>query len=105
MTSAHFQLATNLAIVFIAGLWMLIAGVVMMATAVRLARFSRALPWERPSLGWLWVLFLGFLLIVLGILAYVHPLAGAMTIGVLLGVYVIAAGVNLVALSCCRSDY
>jgi hypothetical protein len=34
----------------------------------------------------------------------VHPLA-RMTMSLLMGVYVIAAGVNLIALACCRSDW
>ena len=105
MTSAQFQLATNLAIVFVAGLWMLAAGVVLVATALRMARFFTVLPWERPHRSWLWLMLLGISLIALGILAYVHPLAGVMTIGLLMGVYVIAAGVNLIALSCCRVDW
>lgn len=105
MTSAFLQLFTNLVIIFIAGLWILSMGVVCVATAVRLARFRTVLPWEKPGFGWLWLMALGFTLILLGILAYVQPMAGVMTISVLLGVYVIAAGVNLIALSCCRAEY
>ena len=105
MTSAYFQWLTNLAIVFIAGLWILAAGIVCVATAFRLSRVSRALPWEKPRIGWLWLLLLGILLILMGVLAYVHPLAGVFTIGALLGVYVISAGVHLIALSCCPVRY
>ena len=103
MLSGFAQWMATIAIVFIAGLWMLVAGIACMATAVKLARAARVLPWERPSLGWLWLLFLGLLLAVLGILAYVNPVVGALTIGALLGVYVISAGVHLIALSCCRA--
>jgi len=103
MTSGLLQWFTALAIVFIAGLWMLAAGIACMATAVSLARAARVLPWERPSLGWLWLLFLGLLISILGILAYVNPVVGALTVGALLGVYVVFAGVHLIALSCCPS--
>lgn len=104
-TSAQLQLVTNLMVVFIAGIWMMAAGVVLMATAIRMSRYAVAMPWERPSRAWLWLLLLGLILIILGILAYVHPLAGVMTMSLLMGVYVIAAGVNLIALACCRSDW
>lgn len=103
MTNGLVQWITTLAVVFIAGLWMLVAGIACMATAVKLARAARVLPWERPSLGWLWLLFLGLLLVILGVLAYVHPVVGALTIGALMGVYVISAGVHLIGLSCCPS--
>ncbi len=105
MTSGYLQMLTNLVIVFVAGLWMLAAGVVLMATAVKLARAGRSASWEQPSLGWLWLLFLGLMLMVLGVLAYAHPIAGVVTIGTLLGVYVIASGVHLIAMSCCRTRY
>lgn len=105
MTSGYLQPLTDLVIVFIAGLWMLAAGVVLMATAVKVARAGRSEPWEQPSLGWLWLLFLGLIMMGLGVLAYVHPIAGVMTIGALLGVYVIASGVHLIAMSFCRPRY
>ncbi|HPP83335.1 MAG TPA: hypothetical protein PLZ50_07200, partial [Rubrivivax sp.] len=50
MTNGFAQWITTLAVVFIAGLWMLVAGFACMATAVKLARAARVLPWERPSL-------------------------------------------------------
>ncbi len=103
MTNGIVQWIATLAVVFIAGLWMLAAGIACMATAVKLARAARVLPWERPSLGWLWLLFLGLLLVILGVLAYVHPVVSALTIGALMGVYVISAGVHLIGLSCCPS--
>ncbi len=105
MTSGWLQLLTNLAIVFIAGLWMLVAGVVLMVTAVKLAGAWRLLSLERQGFGWLWLLFLGLVLIVLGVLAYVHPIAGVITMSALMGVYVIASGVNLIAVACCRPGY
>ena len=103
MTNDFIQWITALAVVFIAGLWMLVAGFACMATAIKLARAARVQPWERPSFGWLWLLFLGLMLVILGILAYVNPVVSALTIGALLGVYVISAGVHLIALSCCPS--
>ena len=105
MTNGALQWATNLAIVFIAGLWLLVAGIVCMVTAIKVARARALIAWERPTLGWLWLLFLGLLLILMGILAYVQPVVGVMTIGTLLGLYVIASGVELIAVSCCRPVY
>ena len=105
MTSARFQWLTNLAVVFMAGLWILAAGIVCVATAFRMRRFSQALPWEKPRTSWLWLLLLGVLLIAMGILAYVHLMLGIVTIGVMLGVYVISAGIHLIALSCCPARY
>jgi len=105
MTSGYLQWITNLAIVFAAGLWAMAAGIVCMVTAVKLARVRHVLAYERPSLGWLWLLFLGLALTLLGLTAFVHPVLGVMTVGALLGAYVIASGVELIAVSCCRSVY
>ncbi len=106
MGSAFLQLATNLVIVFTAGVWMLAAGIVAIAFAVRFARASRSVyAWEKPSLAWLWLLLLGLLLAVLGIVAFVQPLSGVAAIGLLMGVYAISAGVQLIGVSCCGSDF
>ena len=106
MGSAYLQLATNLVIVFTAGVWMLAAGIVAISFAVRFARASRSVyAWEKPSLAWLWLLLLGLLLAVLGIVAFVQPLSGVAAIGLLMGVYAISAGVQLIGVSCCGSDF
>jgi uncharacterized membrane protein HdeD (DUF308 family) len=102
MGSAYLQLATNLVIVFTAGVWMIAAGVVAIAFAVRFARASRSVyAWEKPSLAWVWLLLLGLLLTVLGIVAFVRPLSGVAAIGLLMGIYAISAGVQLIGVSCC----
>ncbi len=105
MTGANFSWFPILAVVFVAGLWILSAGIVCVSTAFRMRRIGQVLPWEKPRVDWLWFLLLGILLIAMGVLAYVHPMLGVVTISVLLGVYVISAGVHLIALSLCPARY
>lgn len=105
MTSAMLKLYANLVLVFAAGLWMLSAGVVGVVMAVRLFKMGRTRSRGRHGTGWAVLLLLGIVLIGLGVVAFVHPVVSAMTIGVLLGVHVIAAGVELIAAACCKPQY
>jgi uncharacterized membrane protein HdeD (DUF308 family) len=105
LTSTSLQWISNIAIVFAVGLWIMAAGVVCMATAFKLAGTGRKTLWEKPSLGWLWLLFLGAGMMILGVLAFIHPIKGVLTMNVLLGVYVMVSGIHLIATSCCHPEY
>ena len=52
---------------------------------------------EAPGMAWGWVLILGILMIIAGILGLVNPLGLAIAIGFLVGISIIAAGTNLIA--------
>lgn len=94
-----------LMLVFAAGLWVLSTGVVCVAMAARLSRVSRLIAWNRRSRGWMGLMLLGVVLMALGVTAFLHPMVSALTAGVLLGVYVVASGVSLIATACCRPEY
>lgn len=105
MFSGYFRLFSNMVLVFIAGAWMLAVGVVCVVLAVRLLRLNRAAQWSGRSFGWGGLFFLGLILIGLGMLAYIHPVVSAMTVSVMLSIYIIAAGIDLIAVSCCRPRF
>ena len=49
--------------------------------------------------GWIWTMILGILGLLVGIYSFVHPLFAAFTIGILVGIYFIESGINMVVIA------
>ena len=82
-------LATDMFLLFVAGVWLVGQGV-----------FSIALAFEKKKLtgsfGWLGCIF-GVLAIILGLYSFAHPVFAAMTYGMLISLYFIESGFSLLA--------
>lgn len=98
LASEASQLALDIFIAYLVSVWLTVLGVVRVVNAVQL----RAVHKERGGelgRGWGWVLALGVALILCGVMAFLHPIVMALALGIMLGVCVIVAGGNLVALA------
>ncbi|GAA0560600.1 HdeD family acid-resistance protein [Chitinophaga japonensis] len=82
--------ATGIALIYIAGVWAIVAGIVEIIVAVRL---------RKEITGEGWYIAGGILTILFGILIFINPVAGALTLTIIFGIYAIVAGVMLVSLS------
>ncbi|MEG0146565.1 MAG: DUF308 domain-containing protein, partial [Clostridia bacterium] len=57
------------------------------------------IPEEMRGNRWIWMLALGVVLLVLGVLGFMNPLVVAVTLGIMIGGYIIVSGVNMIALA------
>ena len=81
--------------VYLVAAWFVIQGVVSIYLSIKVRRIQS---------GWIWGLILGILGLVLGIYSFIHPMVSALTIGMLVGFYLIEAGLNLIVVSTALAD-
>ena len=81
--------------VYLVAAWFVIQGVVSIYLSIKVRRIQS---------GWIWGLILGILGLVLGIYSFIHPMVSALTIGILVGFYLIEAGLNMIVISTALAD-
>jgi uncharacterized membrane protein HdeD (DUF308 family) len=82
--------AAALAMVYLFGCWMLLAGIASIAIAIALRRSIQ---------GEGWYILAGIITIVFSILILLNPLSGALTLTLLFGINVLVNGVFLISLA------
>lgn len=82
--------ATALAFLYLVSFWLIVAGVFEIVIAIRMRR-------EIKGEGW--YIVGGLLTVLFGIMIMVNPVAGAITLTIILGVYAIIFGILLIYLS------
>lgn len=83
---------TSSTIIYLMAVWFLLQGAVSIVLGLR----SKKVGAETKK--WLGSLVMGIFSIILGIYSLVHPVALAFSVGVLIGIYFIISGINLVFL-------
>lgn len=83
------QMLTDVAAIYLLGIWMLVMGVVRFVRAIRMRKSSGS--------AWGWQMALGILMAAAGIYSFFHPVVAAITLAWFIGIYIIIAGVDLVA--------
>lgn len=79
----------HIVLVYLLAVWFVLQGISSMYMSIRVRYFDR---------GWFLGLLLGILSICLGVYTALHPTLGAFTIGVLVGIYLIEAGMDLIVI-------
>ena len=82
--------ATGLAVLYLIAFWVIVAGLIEMVMAIRLRK-------EIKGEGW--YIVGGLLTITFGVLILVNPIAGALTLTMIFGIYALVFGVMLIYLS------
>lgn len=77
----------HIVLVYLLAVWFVFQGVSSIYMAVRYRFFNS---------GWVFGLIMGILSIIVGIYTALHPTLGALTIGILVGIYLIEAGIDLI---------
>jgi uncharacterized membrane protein HdeD (DUF308 family) len=85
----YAQLLTDIALIYMFAGWLILSGVLRIAASVKL---------KAMGFSWAWILIFGALSVLLGIYSSLHPLFTAITLGYLIGFWIISAGLNLTAL-------
>lgn len=79
----------HIVLVYLLAVWFVLQGISSMYISVRVRYFDHS---------WFLGLILGILSICLGVYTALHPTLGAFTIGVLVGIYLIEAGMDLIVI-------
>jgi len=83
---------TSSTIIYLMAVWFLLQGAVSIALGVRGKKTNA------ETKKWLGSLVMGIFSIILGIYSLIHPVALAFSVGILIGIYFIISGINLVVL-------
>jgi len=83
-------LIDGLVLYFIAT-WLIIQGVISIVLSIQVRK-------ERK--GWVWGLIAGILGVVAGILSFAHPVLTALGAGVMIGLYFVQSGFDMIVLGC-----
>ena len=87
-----FRLITDGMLIYLMAGWFLLQGIVDIFLSFRQKK-------RGEGKGWIWTMILGILGLLVGIYSFVHPLFAAFTIGILVGIYFIESGINMVVIA------
>ena len=76
--------------IYLFAAWFVVQGIMNIVVSVRSRYFTR---------GWGWGLALGIISTILGIYCFIHPELSALAIGILVGLFLIEAGIDLIVLA------
>jgi uncharacterized membrane protein HdeD (DUF308 family) len=97
--STAFQWIVDLAIVYLAAIWIIVIGILRIVHAVRVHKLRKALDAEILGSRWWLVLIVGILMVVCGVFSLFNPSGLIIAIGVNFGLNIIIAGANLIAVA------
>ncbi|MBE6844485.1 MAG: hypothetical protein E7508_02045 [Ruminococcus sp.] len=83
-----FVVLTDAALVYCMAVWFIIEGAVGIVNSVQLKKAN--------DKKWGWILAFGIIGLIVGVYSLFHPILTAFALGVLIGIYFIQAGLNLV---------
>ena len=100
IASETMQLAVDIVIAYMAAVWILWIGILRMARAAQLRHIHNQLIASGIAKHWWLVMLTGVLLIVVGIFSLINPGIMGITIGLLIGIDILFAGINAIVVSC-----
>lgn len=92
MVVPGLKLMTDGMLLYIMAVWFMVQGVVAIVMAFQQKKLAE-------GKGWIVTLILGILGVLLGIYSVAHPFILALTFGVLVGMYFIECGINMVVMA------
>lgn len=81
---------TEMMIVYMLGIWMVVGGILRIVRSIRMRSV--------PGSMWGWTLALGILMIVLGVIAFAHPVISLFAVTIIVAMDVLIAGIDLISL-------
>ena len=89
------QLVFDTMLLYFIAAWIVIQGIVTLVLSIK-TREERS--------GWIFGVIMGILAIIVGIYSFAHPALTAVTAGVLIGIYFIEAGINMIVIGAAIGD-
>lgn len=83
------QLLTDAMLIYLFATGIMLAGIFRIVASTRL---------KKLGLSWVWMLVVGVLTVLVGLYSLFHPILTAISLGYLIGFWVIASGINLLSL-------
>lgn len=93
------QFIASIWIAYIAAAFVLVYGVTKIISAVRMKKINKEMPDKQRSAAWLAVMISGVLISLIGIVCIFQPMIAAISIGLLMGIYVLISGVETLAVA------
>ena len=100
IASETMQLALDITLAYMAGIWILWIGILRLARSVRLRHIHKELHATGIAKHWWLVMISGILLILIGILGLMNPAVAAIAIGTQIGIDILFAGANMIVAAC-----
>lgn len=97
MAVPGLKLMTDGMLIYIMAVWFLLQGVVGIYMSFKQKKVGE-------GKGWIWTLVLGIIGVLVGIYSLMHPMLLAFTFGILVGVYFIESGINLIVIAFCDQE-
>ncbi len=85
-------LAIDALIVYLTAFFFTVQGIVSIIMSIKLKKLS-------GDKRWIWGIVTGILSVIVGIYSFIHPMAAAITVGLLLAIYFIESGFNMIFLA------
>ena len=76
--------------VYLFALWFVIQGIISIYVSIKA---------KGVTSGWYWGLIIGIIALLLGIYSFFHPMMSVISIGILVGIYLIETGLNMIILA------
>ena len=77
-------------ILYLFAAWFVVEGIVSIVVSIRSRIVNR---------GWVWGLIFGIIAVLVGCYSFAHPAVSAIAIGILVGIYLIEAGISMIVLA------
>ena len=99
LMNGQLQYGIDVVIVYYAAIWLIMRGVVVIIGSTKVKKFHDLLATRELGAQWWLLLILGILMIAFGAFCFAKPLVMASTLGILLGLGIIATGCSMIAIA------
>ena len=99
LNNSILQLGIDLFIVYYIAVWLVARGIMSFVAAHKIHSGQEALGISLTGKSWVWLIILGILLCLFGILSIINPTVLALTIGVLMGLGVVCCGACIITIA------
>lgn len=89
LTRPGSTLALDIVLAYMFAAWFVVMGIVNIITSIQTKSYAK---------GWVFSLIFGIIAVIVGIYSFIHPQISALAIGILIGIYLIEAGIDIIVL-------
>lgn len=101
VASNLMQLVMDVFVAYMVAAWLLIYGIIRIVMAFKLRSAHKALGSDYDGVGprWGWVLCMGILMVICGVIGFFNPLSLMLALGVVAGIAIVIFGADLIMMA------